>query len=208
MIPKLSVLIPCWEQEVLAIKAVDSVPKRVDVEIIACDDGSRDNTFSNLLKYKEEHPNLNLRVYRNENNKGCAYNCNRLLSLANGEFVHYLGNDDTVITDKFSGLIDRLYGFDGDVMCFNLRINDGTVWVVNEESYRHLCAQSVRFIRKSITDGLIFPEHIVGASDWYFAEDLLKRNPKTVYTNILAYNYNHPRFGSLMNLRARGIIKE
>lgn len=205
---KLSVLVPCWEQELLAIRALDSIPRRDDIEVIACDDGSRDETLQNLLKYKVEHPELNLRVYFNYVNKGCAYNCNRLLSLAEGEFIHYLGNDDTVITDAFSGLIDRLYDFDGDVMGFNLRINDGTVWVLNEETHRHLCAQSIRFIRRSITEGLIFPEHIVGASDWYFAEDLLKRNPKTVYTNVLAYNYNHPRFGSLMNLRARGLIKE
>ena len=205
---KLSVLVPCWEQELLAIRALDSIPRRDDIEVIACDDGSRDDTLANLLHYKATHPELNLRVYFNEVNRGCAYNCNRLLSLAQGEFVHYLGNDDTVITDAFSGLIDRLYDFDGDVMCFNLRINDGTVWVLNEATHRHLCAQSIRFIRKSITEGLIFPEHIVGASDWYFAEDLLKRNPKTVYTNVLAYNYNHPREGSLMNLRARGLIKE
>lgn len=205
---KLSVLVPCWEQELLAIRALDSIPRRDDIEVIACDDGSRDETLQNLLKYKVEHPELNLRVYFNEVNKGCAYNCNRLLSLAEGEFVHYLGNDDTVITDAFSGLIDRLYDFDGDVMCFNLRINNGDVWVLNEATHRHLCAQSIRFIRRSITEDLTFPEHIVGASDWYFAEELLKRNPKTVYTNVLAYNYNHPRFGSLMNLRARGLIKE
>lgn len=205
---KLSVLVPCWEQEVLAIKALDSIPRRDDIEVIARDDGSRDKTPDKLLEYQKDHPELNLKVVIDPENKGCAHNCNELLSLASGEFVHFLGNDDTVVTDEFSKLIDRLYGFDGDVMCFNLRINDGTVWVLDESSHRHLCAQSIRFIRKSMTEGIIFPEHIVGASDWYFAEELLKRNPKTLYTNVCAYNYNHPRFGSLMNLRARGIIKE
>lgn len=205
---KLSVLIPCWEQEVLAIRALDSIPRRDDIEVIARDDGSRDRTLARLLAYKEAHPDLNLRVLYDTENAGCAHNCNVLLDEAKGEFFHFLGNDDSVITDAFSSLIDRLYDFDGDVLGFNLRINNGDVWVLNEESHRLMCAQTIRFIRKSITEGLIFPEHIVGASDWYFAEDLLKRNPKTEYTNVLAYNYNHPRIGSLMNLRARGIIKE
>ena len=70
MIPKVSILVPCFNQEVLAIKALDSIPRRDDIEVIARDDGSSDNTLPNLLRYKEEHPELNLRVEYNGKNLG------------------------------------------------------------------------------------------------------------------------------------------
>ena len=40
MRPKLSILIPVWNQEELVIKALDSIPRRDDIEVLAYDDGS------------------------------------------------------------------------------------------------------------------------------------------------------------------------
>lgn len=203
---RLSVLIPCWNQEELVIRALDSIPRRNDIEVLAYDDGSTDDTYKNLLKYQNEHPELNLKVKSNGKNKGCAYTCNRLLEDSTGEYFEYLGNDDYVLTDAFSGLMDRIG--EADIICFNLRINNGDVWVLDENTKDVFVAQTIRFIRKSIADGIVFPENIVGASDWYFNRDLMERNPTMIYTNVVAYHYNHPRVGSLCWLRHMGIIEE
>ena len=203
---RLSVLMPCWNQEELVIRALDSIPRRNDIEVLAWDDGSTDKTLENLLRYQGEHTDLNLTVYQNVENKGCAYTCNRLLAESKGEYFHYLGNDDYVLTDAFSGLMDRLG--EADIICFNLRINNGDIWVLDENTKDVFVAQTIRFIRKSVTDGIVFPENIVGASDWYFNRDLMKRNPSIIYTNVVAYHYNHPRVGSLCWLKHMGIIEE
>ena len=60
---KLSVCIPVWNQEVLVLRALDHIPRRDDVEVLVRDDGSTDNTYQNLLRYKENHPELNLKIY-------------------------------------------------------------------------------------------------------------------------------------------------
>ena len=203
---RLSVLIPCWNQEELAIRALDSIPRRHDIEVIAWDDGSTDRTLENLLKYRDGHPELNLHVYSNPENRGCAYTCNRLLEKSSGEYFHFLGNDDYVLTEPFEALMARLG--EADIICFDLRINNGDVWVVDENTRDVFVAQTVRFIRKSVTEGLKFPEEITGASDWYFNRDLMKRNPTMIYTNVVAYHYNHPRVGSLCWLRHMGMIEE
>ena len=203
MTPKLSVLIPAWEQEVLVIRALDSIPRRGDVEVVVCDDGSTDRTLENLLRYQEENHSLNLRVYSNGENRGAAYTFNKLISLANGEYFHLMGNDDTVITDAYSGLIDNLYGV--DVMCFDLRINTGEVFRLTEESKMYYCAQICRFIRKAFVEGIAFPEDITAVNDWYFAVDMEKRSPNTRFTGVVAYNYNFPREGSLSDLHRRGL---
>ena len=136
------------------------------------------------------------------------YTLNRLLEDAQGEYFHAHNSDDYVDTESYNRLIDRLDGAKMDVLGFSLRINDGSVWFLNESTNRIHCAQAIRFIRKAFVKGIAYNEEMKAASDWYYAEDMLKRNPRIVYSEEVTYMYNFPREGSLVDLRARGIIGE
>lgn len=205
---KLSILTPVWNQEELVIKGLDSIPRRDDIEVIVRDDGSTDNTLANLRKYKEEHPELKMRVYSNGKNLGVAATANKLLAAAKGEFFHFIMSDDTVLTNNYSGLIEKLYGFDGDILAMDLLVNNGDVWHLDESKDEAWCAQACRFIRRSFVDGIKYPEKVRAGEDWFFHQDIRKRNPKVEYSGVVAYRYNFPREGSLMNLRARGLIAD
>ena len=205
---KLSILTPVWNQEKLVIKGLDSIPRRDDIEVIVRDDGSTDNTLANLRKYKEEHPELRMRVYSNGKNLGVAATANKLLAAAKGEWFHFLMSDDKVLTDNYNSLIDRLYDFDGDILAMDLLVNNGDVWHLDEEKDMAWCAQACRFIRRSIVDGIKYPEKVKAGEDWFFHKEMMERNPKVEYSGVCAYRYNFPRLGSLMNLRARGLIKD
>lgn len=205
---KLSILTPVWNQEGLVIKGLDSIPRRDDIEVIVRDDGSTDNTLANLKKYKAEHPELKLRVYSNGKNLGVAATANKLLAAAKGEFFHFLMSDDTVLTNNYSGLIEKLYNFDGDILAMDLLVNNGDVWHLDEGKDEAWCAQACRFIRRSFVDGIKYPEKVKAGEDWFFHQDIRKRNPKVEYSGVVAYRYNFPREGSLMNLRARGLIAD
>ena len=205
---KLSILTPVWNQEELVIKGLDSIPRRDDIEVIVRDDGSTDNTLANLRKYKAEHPELKLRVYSNGKNLGVAATANRLLTAAKGEWFHFLMSDDTVLTNNYSGLIEKLYGFDGDILTMDLLVNNGDVWHLDESKDEAWCAQACRFIRRSFVDGIKYPEKVRAGEDWFFHQEIRKRNPKVEYSGVVAYRYNFPREGSLMNLRARGLIAD
>lgn len=206
MTPKLSVLIPVWNQETLVIRALDNLPRRCDLEVLVRDDGSTDNTLANLLAYKVEHPSLDLKLYSNGVNKGLYYTMNRLLEDSKGEYFHQHNSDDYVDTDVYSRLIDKLDGM--DVLCMDMRINSGKIWAVNETTNRTHCAQAVRFIKKSFVSGLKWDETKLAASDWYFNEEMLARNPRIIYSGEVAYMYNFPREGSLVDLRGKGLIWE
>lgn len=202
---KLSIITPVWNQEELVIKALDHLPRRDDIEVLVRDDGSTDNTLANLLRYKEEHPELNLTVFSNGENKGVAYTKNRLLDVAQGEYIHIHDSDDYVITGVYNRVInDHLHG--ADIICFDLQINDGWSLSINENSKRGYCAQIARFIRREFIGDLRFREEVRAGDDWYFAEDLLKKNPVSIYTGQVAYHYNYPREGSLFDLQRRGLI--
>ena len=205
---KLSVCIPVWNQQDLVLRALDHIPRRDDIEVLVRDDGSTDMTFSNLLNYKARHPELNMSVYRNLENKGVYYTLNRLLEDAKGEYFHCHNSDDCVDTEVYNRLIDRLHGM--DVLGFDLRINNGTVWKLTPDTNRIHCAQAIRFIRKGFVDqyGITYREELKAASDYYYNEEMLKHNPIIVYSGEVCYLYNFPREGSLVDLRAKGIIGE
>lgn len=205
---KLSILTPVWNQEKLVIKGLDSIPRRDDIEVIVRDDGSTDNTLANLKKYKAEHPELKLRVYSNGKNLGVAATANKLLAAAKGEWFHFLMSDDTVLTNNYSGLIEKLYNFDGDILAMDLLVNNGDVWHLDKSKDEAWCAQACRFIRRSFVDGITYPEKVKAGEDWFFHQEIRKRNPKVEYSGVVAYRYNFPREGSLMNLRARGLIAD
>ena len=205
---KLSILTPVWNQEELVLKGLDSIPRRDDIEVLVRDDGSDDNTLANLKKYKAEHPELNMKVFSNKKNLGVAATANRLLASATGEWFHFLMSDDKVLTDAYNSLIDKLYTFDGDILAMNLLVNSGEVWRLTPDKDMAWCAQACRFIRRSIVDGIKYPEKVKAGEDWFFHREMMERNPKVEYSDVTAYRYNFPRYGSLMNLRARGLIAD
>lgn len=205
---KLSVLIPVWNQEELVINALEHLPRRDDIEVLVRDDGSTDNTLANLRKYKEDHPELNLTVVANKGNKGVAWTKNRLLKAAKGEWFHVHDSDDWVYTNLYNKMITEWLTNckDADVVCMDLEINGGVRYPLNENTQRVYCAQISRFIKRDFVKGMTFPENIRAGDDWYFAEELLTRNPKIVYSNVMAYHYNYPREGSLSYLQVRGLV--
>ena len=199
---KLSVLIAVWNQEKLVVKCLDSVPRRDDIEVIACDDGSTDGTLSVLRKYKKEHPELALKVCFNKANRGAAYTFNRLISMAQGEYFHIVGSDDYLYANEYSRAIDEIGN--ADVAVLDIDRNDGVRCSINEQNGDVFCGNGLRFFRKEFAEGIKYPEDKIAGSDWYFYNDVMARKPKVKYLGILAYHYNFPREGSLSYRNRQG----
>lgn len=202
---KLSILIPVFNQEELVIKCLDSIPRRKDIEVLVRDDGSTDSTLKNLRLYAK-NTDLNMRVFANKKNLGVSATLNRLVESAQGEYFHGVGSDDYLFTSEYSSLVDSLYETDADVVCLNLINNEGKLYILSPETERLYCGQGCRFVRKAFAEGIIYPEDKKTGEDWFFNNELLARNPKVVYSNVLAYHYNFPREGSLCWITLRGLL--
>lgn len=201
---KVSVIIPVYNQEKLIIKAIESIPKRSDIEIIVIDDGSTDNTWNELLKYLTEHEELiNFILLYNKENKGVAYTVNKGYDCAIGEYVVLLGSDDYFYKDKFNEIIKYLDGT--DLVYFNLEINNGDVWKITQENKDFYCG-SVKFMRNEFIGHTRCPEEKRQAEDRVFYNELLKKNPTEKFTDITVKHYNFPRNNSLTDLFLKGLI--
>ena len=205
MTPKLSFLIPSYNVEPFIKKLLDSIPWGEDIEVIARDDGSKDRTVEILQQYKADHPDYNFTVVTVESGSA-ASNYNALMQLATGEYIQYIDSDDYLYTDKYKHIIARMNG--EDCIYMDMVVNSGETWKLTHDTRSGWCAPWTRAMRREFVKGIKFPENRIADCDWFFNQELLKRDPVSVFTGIAAYHYNFPRAGSLMDLKSKGIIKE
>lgn len=123
-----SITIPAYKSKFLK-EAIDSVLAQTydDYELVILNDASPESVREIVQNYEDPH----IRYYENEINVG-AYNVtdnwNKLLDLANGEFIICMGDDDKLAEnclEEYNKLID-LYP--------DMNIYHGRTYIIDEES--------------------------------------------------------------------------
>ena len=91
-----SVIMSVYNCALYLAEAIESILSQTftDWELIICDDGSSDDSFSVAVRYAEQYPGK-IRVIWLEKNSGQAVARNRCLALARGEYVATMDGDDT-----------------------------------------------------------------------------------------------------------------
>lgn len=193
---KLSIIIPVYNQEELVIKCLDSIPLRDDIEILLIDDGSTDNTYKNILNYKN-NSTKNIRLFKNNKNMSVGYSRNRGIENSTGEYIMFVDSDD-YLYPVLNEFILELTG--EDIVYYGLIENDNTHLIPTPSNIENLCG-TVKAIKNTLINNTRYP-HINFAEDWYFNKELLNKNPTKKFTNIYLLHYNHPRKNSLFDLGA------
>lgn len=193
--PKISVLMPVYNQEDLLLRALDSIPTGNDIEVIILNDGSTDDSFAIADRWRTRNKDkfYSVAVINSDENKGVAAAMNRLFDMATGEYIVSLSSDDYYITDfeEFRPLLDGK----NDLIYFDLEVNDGSVWSVNETSKKELVG-AVKFIRRKFLGDIRVPGRKY-KEDLPFSNALYDKNPKEVFTGVVLKKYNWPHEGSL-----------
>lgn len=94
--PKVSILIPCYNAERWVAEAIQSALDQTheDKEVIVIDDGSTDNSIDVIKTFGDR-----IR-WQIQPNRGGNYTRNRLLELTSGEWVQFLDADDYLLRTK------------------------------------------------------------------------------------------------------------
>lgn len=195
---KVTIIIPVYNQQNLVIRALKSIPIREDIEIIVIDDGSTDNTFNNLINYRE-NINQNIAVLYNETNKGVAYTVNKGFDNANGEYIVLLGSDDYFYTENFEKAMNELDGT--DFIFFQTKNNYGMV-----ELNEHNKCGSFKFMKKEFIKNFRNDEFRIAGEDYHLWNEMIKLNPSIKEIDLIVKYYNYPRKGSLNWELNQGLI--
>ena len=95
------------------------------LEILVLDDCSTDSTIEIIKSYVSDgYP---IRILQNDQNRGLAYNRNRLCEEAKGEFFALHDDDDFCYPDRIKAQYDRIRAFEEEtgidkVFCFGDRL--------------------------------------------------------------------------------------
>ena len=118
--PAISVIIPAYNAKDYIRTCLDSVLQQTfqDFEIIAVNDGSKDNTLDILNEYKEKHPEK-LHVISQEN-QGLSVTRNNGAAAAKGEYIFFLDSDDYLKKETFALMYNKAKEHNSDMVCCNV----------------------------------------------------------------------------------------
>lgn len=112
---KLSIIVPVYNVEEFLEECLDSLINQdySNYEIIAINDGSKDNSLKILKKYEKKYPKL-IKVYDKENG-GLSSARNYGIKKAKGEYLFFVDSDDYILPNALKTL-DKYLDKDYDII--------------------------------------------------------------------------------------------
>lgn len=205
--PKISVIIPVYNQEELLPRALRSLPLSENYQIILLDDGSTDKSWQIAIDWYDAHRSQihpSSLIHRWIDNHGVAAAMNLGFSLAEGEYTVSLSSDDYYLTGFFE--FEEYLDGKNDLVYFDLEVNDGSVWRVNEKTKNEYVG-AVKFIRREFLGDTKVPDRKY-KEDGPFSRALYAKNPREVFTGIALKHYNWPHEGSLSWQAAQDYVND
>ncbi len=103
--PKISVIIPCYNVENYLDKCIESILTQTlsDIEIICINDGSEDNSLELLNNYASSDKRFTI---INKKNEGVGIARNTGLAIAKGEYIYFVDPDDWIENNE---VFEKIY---------------------------------------------------------------------------------------------------
>ena len=98
---KVSIIMGIYNCAATLPEAIDSILTQTfaDWQLILCDDGSKDNTYTVAKAYQKKYPDK-IDLLQNGRNMGLNYTLNRCLQVATGEYVARMDGDDVSLPTR------------------------------------------------------------------------------------------------------------
>lgn len=136
---KISVIMAAYNCEKTIEKSIDSILSQTytDWVMIICDDGSTDNTYSIMEKYKNQYPDKFL-IMKNEENRKLPFSLNRCLEYVETDLVARMDADDFSFPERFEKQVAFLKEHpDCDMVGTGVTVFDGNKKIASLIKYEH-----------------------------------------------------------------------
>lgn len=190
---KVSIIMPAYNSEAFIRKALSSIPKRDDIEIIVVNDGSTDNTAAIAKEF-------NVKLIDRKENMGIGYSRREALAAAQGEYIMFFDSDDTIVQENFNLTLDMLTG--EDIIYYDLKQNNGVILHLSPAT-KGIYPGTDKFIKRTYINQFEYPTRR-SYEDVYFNGELHSKPHTDKFTNLIVLNYNFPRENSTSAKWARG----
>lgn len=195
---KLSVIVPVYNMagEDKLKHCLDSLVGQTlengEIEIIAVDDCSTDNSYEIMEEYERQNPGRFIAIHSPVNHhQGGAKNIG--LGVACGEWIGFIDADDWVVPDYYERLLKRAHETGADMVGCDYSLVDSytfeigqvvhnntreQIGVMNEEKYRKLLLDTGSLVVKIYKRNIVLGNKDTGRSPGVSAYDLVSRYSK------------------------------
>ena len=91
----LSIFVPCLNEEKNITNTLNNIKESVqdiNYEILVADDASKDKTIEMVEKFKNNNPDLDIKIFRNKSHKGLGFNYFATANKALGKYYMNLND--------------------------------------------------------------------------------------------------------------------
>ncbi|MGL6115568.1 MAG: glycosyltransferase family 2 protein [Cetobacterium sp.] len=148
---KVSVIIPIYNVELYLKECLESVINQTlkEIEIILINDGSTDNSFNIIEKYKEKDERIKT---INQKNQGQSIARNNGLDIATGEYIYFMDSDDLSELDTLKLCYEKSKKENLDFLIFDSKIFFDDIEL--EKKYKHFKKNREKNIEDKINNGI------------------------------------------------------
>ncbi len=217
---KISFIIPCYNVEQYIEHCIQTIidMKQDDIEIIAVNDGSTDNTLAILNRLASDHQ---IKVINFEQASGYAGRPrNAGLDAAQGEYLAFMDPDDYYIDDQIISAYEQFKGYDAIINSFIIKNPVGKttdkVILKNKDVDRckflwrqivNVCNQRTLFRREFIVKNNIRFYEDCRSQDLLFLYEVYVAGAKMRLTDIITTVYLDEREDSVSNVISNKYIE-
>lgn len=154
--PKISVILPVYNVEAYLEEALQSVIHQTltDIEIIAVNDGSTDNSLDIIKKYATTDSRIS---FYSQENKGQSAARNLALKHAKGEYLYMMDSDDRIASDTLETCFNYAEQTQADFIFFDGDIfyEDGAQHLPWNYKRTHLCEEYQKYSGEYLLNKMI-----------------------------------------------------
>lgn len=209
-----SIIIPVYNSKKYIKKCLDSILCQTykNIEIIAINDGSTDESLSILETYEKKTNIIN--VYTQENS-GIAKTRNRGIKLAKGKYIMFIDNDDFIDEDYVEVFVNTIESNNADIVVGGYkRVNTNNKILFNNQPKNNkwskytIIAPWAKIYRKSVIEevGALFLDYVIG-EDVYFNLNLYSKGLNIVTIDYEGYNWFYNDL-SVSNTKHKGLKED
>ena len=107
----LSIYVPCFNEENNIVNTLNNIKEgvqQISYEVLVVDDASKDKTIEVVEKFKKNNPDLNIKILRNENNRGIGFNYRETAHRALGKYYMLICGDAPQPSGEIKKMVNNI----------------------------------------------------------------------------------------------------
>ncbi|WP_460137212.1 glycosyltransferase [Pseudomonas sp. S1_E04] len=216
-------MMPTYNAERYVAAALESILSQDydNIQIVVCDDASQDKTAEIITAYSLRHPDK-IKAVVNAVNLGVTLNCNKALSLCEGDYISLFAGDDLMLPGKISKQVAVMDSSPDIVLSYHpVEIfdseTDKTIFTTNQQAREDVYSTEDLLLKGGIPGGCsimirrdVIPEggydgRLKTVSDWLFFLEISMRGRLYKIDEVLARYRKHAGGASMQTY---GLLSE